>query len=239
MRSGSAFRKWRSPGTQELTREQRAGDRRYHRTFLAAVLRCGEDPRTAHRQSVDRRSDRAEALSRRLRIEVKERKPFALWQKDGKLYLIAEDGTVLGGPVPREFASLPLVVGKGAETPRSDLLALLGALSGDRQAVTGVRAGRRAALGPLSERQDRRLAAGACSRSRRWFAWSSSTGEAALVRDIAGDRSAAHRPRGGAAVGPRGRGARGRAEGGRKGSEKEEGRARHEQRRPLRRHARR
>ena len=31
----------------------------------------------------------------RLRIEIKERKPFALWQKDGHIALIAADGTVL------------------------------------------------------------------------------------------------------------------------------------------------
>src|SRR4051794_37436719 len=51
----------------------------------------------------------------RLRIEVKERKPFALWQVNGDVHVIAKDGTVLGGPVKREFVSLPLVVGKGAE----------------------------------------------------------------------------------------------------------------------------
>lgn len=51
----------------------------------------------------------------RLRIEVKERKPFALWQKDGNVYLIAEDGTVLEAFVPQRFAKLPLVVGEGAE----------------------------------------------------------------------------------------------------------------------------
>jgi cell division protein FtsQ len=51
----------------------------------------------------------------RLRIEVKERKPFALWQRDGNVYLIAEDGTVLEAFVPPRFATLPLVVGEGAE----------------------------------------------------------------------------------------------------------------------------
>ncbi len=51
----------------------------------------------------------------RLRIGIKERKPFALWQKDGAVALIAADGTVLAPYVPAAFASLPLVVGKGAE----------------------------------------------------------------------------------------------------------------------------
>ena len=61
----------------------------------------------------------------RLRIELKERKAFALWQMDGNLHLIAQDGTVLDGPVTRDFLSLPLVVGKGAEHRAADLLALL------------------------------------------------------------------------------------------------------------------
>jgi cell division protein FtsQ len=61
----------------------------------------------------------------RLRIEVKERKPFALWQKDGKVHLIADDGTVLETYVPQRFASLPLVVGKGAEHAAPQLLSLV------------------------------------------------------------------------------------------------------------------
>ena len=36
----------------------------------------------------------------RLRIEIKERQPFALWQKDGRVALIAADGTVLETVVP-------------------------------------------------------------------------------------------------------------------------------------------
>ena len=61
----------------------------------------------------------------RLRIEIKERKAFALWQKEGRVYLIAADGTVLETYVPQRFASLPLVVGDGAEHAAQDFLALL------------------------------------------------------------------------------------------------------------------
>lgn len=50
----------------------------------------------------------------RLHISITERKPFALWQEDGKVSLIAADGTVLEPYVPPAFSSLPLVVGKGA-----------------------------------------------------------------------------------------------------------------------------
>ena len=61
----------------------------------------------------------------RLRIEIKERKPFALWQNDGHVSLIAADGTVLRKAVPPRFAGLPLVVGKGAEQSRAGFPRLL------------------------------------------------------------------------------------------------------------------
>lgn len=61
----------------------------------------------------------------RLRIEIKERKPFALWQKDGRVALIAADGTVLDAAVPPRFDGLPRVVGKGAGQSAQDFLALL------------------------------------------------------------------------------------------------------------------
>ncbi len=51
----------------------------------------------------------------RLRIEIKERAAFALWQKAGRVSLIAADGTVLEPFVPQRFAHLPQLVGQGAE----------------------------------------------------------------------------------------------------------------------------
>jgi cell division protein FtsQ len=61
----------------------------------------------------------------RLRIGIVERKPFALWQKDGVVSLIAADGTVLEGFVPPRFESLPLLVGRGAERAGVDFLDLI------------------------------------------------------------------------------------------------------------------
>jgi cell division protein FtsQ len=60
-----------------------------------------------------------------LQIDIVERSAFALWQQNGKLSVIAEDGAVLEPYVTRRFVSLPLVVGKGAETHARDFLALL------------------------------------------------------------------------------------------------------------------
>jgi cell division protein FtsQ len=60
-----------------------------------------------------------------LQIDIVERWAFALWQQDGRLSVIADDGAVLEPYVSRRFLSLPLVVGKGAQTRARDFLALL------------------------------------------------------------------------------------------------------------------
>jgi cell division protein FtsQ len=61
----------------------------------------------------------------RLQIDIVERSAFALWQQDGRLSVIADDGAVLEPYMSRRFVSLPLVVGKGADTRARDFLALL------------------------------------------------------------------------------------------------------------------
>ena len=60
-----------------------------------------------------------------IQIDIVERSAFALWQKDGRLSVISDDGAVLEPYLSRRFMSLPLVVGKGAETRARDFLALL------------------------------------------------------------------------------------------------------------------
>jgi cell division protein FtsQ len=60
-----------------------------------------------------------------LQIDIVERSAFALWQQDGRLSVIADDGAVLEPYVSRRFKGLPLVVGKGAETRARDFLALV------------------------------------------------------------------------------------------------------------------
>ncbi len=64
-------------------------------------------------------------LPDRLLITVSEREAFALWQKSGRVGVIAADGTVLEPYVVRRYAGLPLVVGTGAETRAKEFLALL------------------------------------------------------------------------------------------------------------------
>jgi cell division protein FtsQ len=61
----------------------------------------------------------------RLHVTVAERDAFALWQREGKVTVISDDGTVLESYVARRFAKLPLVVGVGAETRSKAFLAML------------------------------------------------------------------------------------------------------------------
>jgi cell division protein FtsQ len=61
----------------------------------------------------------------RLQVDITERSAFALWQQDGRLSVISDDGAVLEPYVSRRFVTLPLVVGKGAATRARDFLALL------------------------------------------------------------------------------------------------------------------
>jgi cell division protein FtsQ len=61
----------------------------------------------------------------RLNIAITERDAFALWQKDGKVAVIAADGAVVEPYVASRFTGLPLVVGAGAETRAKEFLALL------------------------------------------------------------------------------------------------------------------
>jgi cell division protein FtsQ len=60
-----------------------------------------------------------------LQIGIKEREGFALWQQDGKVSVIAEDGTVLDAFVAPGMTRLPLVVGRSAQTQAKAFLLLL------------------------------------------------------------------------------------------------------------------
>jgi cell division protein FtsQ len=70
----------------------------------------------------------------RLQISITERQAFALWQKNGHLSVIADDGTVLE-PFSGRYGGLPLVVGKGAERQAKDFLAVVDRYPDIRSAV--------------------------------------------------------------------------------------------------------
>ncbi len=55
-------------------------------------------------------------LPNRLSIEITERTPYAVWQKDGVVSIVAADGAPIDQFRDEKFARLPFVVGEGANT---------------------------------------------------------------------------------------------------------------------------
>ena len=89
----------------------------------------------------------------RLQITITERHAFALWQKDGRVSVIAADGTVLEPFVEKRYVGLPLVVGRDAQRQAKDFLAII-----DR--YPQVRAALRASILVADRRWDLRLTNG-------------------------------------------------------------------------------
>jgi cell division protein FtsQ len=63
----------------------------------------------------------------RLLVEVEERRPFALWQKEGLVQIVAADGIPIDDMHDARFAELPMVVGDGANERLDEYVALLDA----------------------------------------------------------------------------------------------------------------
>jgi cell division protein FtsQ len=61
----------------------------------------------------------------RLQIAITERRAFALWQRNGRVNVIADDGTVLQPFMEPRYRGLPLVVGRGAERQAKDFIGLI------------------------------------------------------------------------------------------------------------------
>jgi len=77
-------------------------------------------------------------------VHLQERRPFAVWQHDGKFVLIDRDGQVVTHEDVAEFRQLPLVVGNGAPKAATSLLDALAALPAIQQrVVAAVRVGNR------------------------------------------------------------------------------------------------
>lgn len=61
----------------------------------------------------------------RLKITIREREPYALWQRDGQVHVIAVDGTPIEELSDPRFLRLPHVVGTGANLRVKDFVALI------------------------------------------------------------------------------------------------------------------
>jgi cell division protein FtsQ len=81
-----------------------------------------------------------------LLVTLSEREPHAIWQRNGELFIVAADGTVIDLMQDERFADLPFVVGERANERTKEYLALLDA------------------AGPLKER----IRAGTLVAGRRW-----------------------------------------------------------------------
>ncbi len=80
----------------------------------------------------------------RIYVKINERRPIARWQIDGEIFVIDGEGKKITGEKKSEFASLPLVVGKGAGTAIGSFLALVATQPEFKSHVkTAVRVGER------------------------------------------------------------------------------------------------
>ena len=79
-------------------------------------------------------------------ITLTEREPYAIWQNNGELFIIAADGTVIDLMQDERFVDLPFVVGENANVRSKEYFALLDA------------------AGPLKDR----IRAGTLVAGRRW-----------------------------------------------------------------------
>lgn len=60
-----------------------------------------------------------------LQVIIEEREPYAVWQNQGKTFVVDEAGVVLAPALPQAFPQLPLVVGEGASKHAAELYATL------------------------------------------------------------------------------------------------------------------
>lgn len=70
-------------------------------------------------------------------IQITEREPYALWQRNGEISIIAADGTVIDRLRNARFAHLPLVVGEGANEKARDYVAMLQEVGSLRIGIRG------------------------------------------------------------------------------------------------------
>ena len=158
--SAFASRRSRSPGEKEISREEiltTAGV-----TGRTSLLFLDADAARARLMANPWIADAAvlKLYPDRLQITITERQAFALWQKDGRVSVIAEDGTVLEPFVAAAIPACRWSSGAGAERRAKDFLAVLDRYPDIRVGAARFGPGRRTALEPAAEQRHRRASAG-------------------------------------------------------------------------------
>ncbi len=101
-------------------------------------------------------------------VSLQERRPFAIWQNQGKYLLVDRAGQVVADQDVAQFRRLPLIVGRGAPLAAAELLDALSDRPALAEKVSGERSGRRAPLEPShGQRQRRHVAGGSRGRGDR------------------------------------------------------------------------
>jgi cell division protein FtsQ len=71
-------------------------------------------------------------------VDITERRPYAIWQNQGKFQLIDRNGEVVTNEDVATFSDLPLVVGEGAPTHAADMLTALAAVPDIKSRVAAI-----------------------------------------------------------------------------------------------------
>jgi cell division protein FtsQ len=71
-------------------------------------------------------------------VDITERRPYAIWQNQGKFQLIDRNGEVVTNEDVATFSDLPLVVGVGAPTHAADMLTALAAVPDIKARVVAI-----------------------------------------------------------------------------------------------------
>ena len=61
----------------------------------------------------------------RLVVTIEEREPYALWQRDGQVFVVSEDGVTIDDLRTDAYLTLPFVVGEGAQKRLPEYMTLL------------------------------------------------------------------------------------------------------------------
>jgi cell division protein FtsQ len=112
-------------GTVELTKQEVVDLSGVTNVASLAFLDADAVKKTLIANPLIADADVRKLFPNRLSIAVVERTPFALWQRNGDLALIAQDGAVIETMKDDRFARLPHVVGDGANLRAGEYAALL------------------------------------------------------------------------------------------------------------------